>query len=162
MIALLDLLESNVGHCDPVALAKMVHKQYMSTIWLNGRLSGSPMPIWRTWSVLEHILFHECDPRYVSWLAIMDLRRAMASCATTAFVRDPSSGAMMPTKSLELHMKMQKQLMELYKVQPEKMILHAPTSQVNLAKANRRVSGVVVRKEPKHYAHTVVTEAQIT
>lgn len=155
MTKLLETLEEGIGHSDPVALAKTVHKQYMSTIFANGRMTGGRPLIWRTSSVLEHILYHENDPRFVLWLHIINTRRMIECCANTAFARDPTSGAVVPTRNAEIMLKHESQLMKLYSMKPETLNFFAPSSHANLARANRRVEGVVVRRQPRYYAQSV-------
>jgi len=158
MLDLLDLLEKGVGHTDPLALAKQVHLQYMKTIYIDGKNGNTDVPLWRTKSVLEHILYHENDPRYVLWLSIVNSRRTIDCLKETSFVVHPQNGEIVPTKNLELRQKEEAHLLNLYRQKAEMMVFFQPSSQIDLGKNNKRVHGVVQKDGKKHYAHTDVAE----
>ena len=158
MLDLLDLLEKGVGHTDPLALAKQVHLQYMKTIYIDGKNGSTDVPLWRTKSVLEHILYHENDPRYVLWLSIVNSRRTIDCLKETSFVIHPQNGEIVPTKNLELRQKEEAHLLNLYRQKAETMVFFQPGSQIDLGKNNKRVHGVVQKDGKRHYAHTEVAE----
>lgn len=155
---LLNLLEQGVGHTDPIELAKMVHKQYMSSIYQDGRLGGIDVPLWRTKSVLEHILYHENDPRYVLWLSIVNSRRIIDILSETSLVEHPQNGQIVPTKNIELRQKEEAHLLNLYRQKPEAMVFHNSSTQIDLGKNNKRVHGIVQKTQKRHYAYTEVAE----
>lgn len=158
MNELRDVLESGIGHKDVVALAKTVHKQYMNTIWVNG---GGNVPLWRTKHVLEHILYHDNDPRIYQWLALNSTKRLMEIVEDTVLARDPVSGAVMPTNNMGWLLKLREEARKLYKEPPETMNFYLPAAKIDINKANKRVEGVVWRRGPRHYAHREAAEQAI-
>lgn len=158
MVKLLKMLDDGVGHSDPVCLARTVHLQYMNTIFKDGRLGGHRPPVWRTKHVLEHILYHDDDPRYFVWLSIMRAKRNIDCLSETSYIEHPVNKANVPSKSLELQMKAEDHLLKLYNCQPEKMNFYNASAQIDLGKNNRRVRGLTQKRAPKHYAHSYVAE----
>lgn len=157
MRKLLAEIERGIGHTSPAALAKTIHLQYMETIFTDGRGSGTQMPVWRTRSVLEHLLFHDNDPRITLWLNIIDCRRTIDCLSAVPFVRDPATGQIVPTKNCELKMKHEAHLWNLYKTPIDKMNFFSPTAQIDLSKNNKRVDGVFEKRGPRHFAHTRIS-----
>ena len=157
MKKLLGEIDRGIGHTSPAALAKTIHLQYMETIFTDGRGSGTQVPVWRTRSVLEHLLYHDNDPRIVSWLNIIDCRRTIDCLAATSFVRDPNSGQIVPTKNCELKMKQEAHLWNLYKMPLDKLNFFSQTAQIDLSKNNKRIDGCFEKSGPRHFAHTRVS-----
>lgn len=154
MNKLLKTYEKGIGRVHPAALAKTIHKQYMSTLFKDDRPKGGKVPVWRTRSVLEHILYHDLDPRVVAWLNIIDTRRTIDCLSNTAFVREPTTGQLVAGQSTELKRKQEAHLWNIYKTKLENTLFYSQTSQIDLPKNNKRVDGCYQKKGPQHFAHT--------
>jgi len=155
VLDLYETIEQGIGHKDPVTLSRVVHLQFMRTIWTESRLGGNKgVPIWHTIDVLDHLLNHDQDPRIWIWLAIVDTKRAIECCSQQAFMRDPASGLIVPNlRASETRMKLEAHLIKLYSLDSEHMNFFQPSAQIDLGRANRRVEGVTLQKKRKHYAH---------
>jgi len=116
---LLQLLESNAGHCDMRFHARQVHLFFKHRIYLPMRRAGKRVAMWRSRSIYEHLMYHDIEPRLMLNREIRFLRTNTDQLKNMLYDRDPETGAITTNfKNQKLLCEQIKLMTGLYKQDP--------------------------------------------
>jgi len=125
----IELLEKGIGHSDYKFLARQVHLYFKHHIYIPMRRAGKRIHIWRSRSILEHIMLHEQEPRIFLSRRIKSLSTVLDTMDNMLYYVHPETGKRVPHHAnMKAWCDQQKLLMQFYKLDATSLNFYDPSA----------------------------------
>jgi len=130
------LMEQEIGRRELRAVAKTVHEFFKHAIYLPMLRSGRQVPMWRTRTIYEHLMEHECEPRIQLYRQLRTLNTLQSVLIDETHVRDPTTDKVRPdVPTIRALLDVIKLSQQLSTVNPKQMVFYDDKSALNLGSA---------------------------
>lgn len=94
LTSLMDMIVQSIGQTDIVCLVNEVARRYAEIReQTNNNLMAheKPLPEWKAATILDHFRNHHCDPEFMLWMSLKDLREAKEVALHSMIEQNPKT-----------------------------------------------------------------------